>query len=60
MYICQEMAGARLKEIAAYFMLSHVGSLSFITHQIRQRKRTERRFSRLIEAVVRCVVKQAT
>jgi putative transposase len=37
MYLCQELAAAKLKEIANYFNLSHAGSVSFITHQIRQK-----------------------
>jgi putative transposase len=39
MYLCQELVAAKLKEIAYYFNLSHAGSVSFITHQIRQKKR---------------------
>jgi hypothetical protein len=40
MYLCQALlAAAKLKEIADYFNLSHAGSVSFITHQMRQKKR---------------------
>ena len=32
MYLCQELSGVTLREIAEYFGLKHIGSVSFITH----------------------------
>ena len=60
MYLCQEMADAKLCDIADHFNLGHPGSVSFITHQVRKRKREERSFARRIEAVVDGIVKQMT
>jgi|GEM_PF-1549283 len=60
MYLCQEVAGAKLAEIAVYFGLGHIGSVSFITHKIRKMKREDVKFGRKIESVVRYIVKQAT
>ena len=42
MYLYQALAAAKLKEIADYFNMSHAGSVSFITHQIRQKKREKK------------------
>ena len=60
MYLCQELASAKLKDIADYFNLNHVGSVSFITHQIRKRKREDQVFSQKINRLIKSVVKKAT
>jgi putative transposase len=52
MYLCQELTGATLSEIARVFNLTHPGSVSFITHQIRHRKPQERKLKRLIDRVI--------
>ena len=44
MYLCQELANVKLKDIAEHFNLSHVGSVSFITHQVRKMKRESKAF----------------
>lgn len=36
-YLCQQLAMAKLTDIATAFQLGHVGSVSFITHQVRMR-----------------------
>ena len=59
MYLCQEMANVKLKDIAEYFNLSHVGSVSFITHQLRKSKREDKRIARKIDAAVNSIMKQA-
>ncbi len=41
MHLCQEMAALKLKDIAERFGLAHVGSVSFITHQVRKKKRED-------------------
>ncbi|NOZ10872.1 MAG: hypothetical protein GXP09_07540 [Gammaproteobacteria bacterium] len=58
MYLCQEMADVKLKDIAEYFNLNHIGSVSFITHQLR--KRQDRGFTRTVDAVVESIMKQVT
>jgi chromosomal replication initiation ATPase DnaA len=60
MYLCQEMADAKLKDIAEFFKLSHVGSVSFITHQVRKKKREDKLFSSRINKTIKSIMKQAT
>jgi len=58
MYLCQEIADVKLKDIAEYFNLSPIGSVHFITHQAR--KRQNRDFIRTVDTVVESIMKQAT
>jgi len=60
MYLCQELADAKLKDIAEFFTLSHAGSVSFITHQIRKKKREDGVFLRRINETIRGIMKQVT
>ena len=60
MYLCQELAGAKLKDIAEFFKLSHVGSVSFITHQVRKKKREDKLFLSRINQTIMSIMKQAT
>ena len=60
MYLSQEIAAAKLQEIADYFNLGHTGSVSFITHQVRVMKETDKRFSSKIDKIVKSIVKQLT
>jgi len=60
MYFSQEIAGARLSEIADYFNLTHTGSVSFITHQIRKKKGEDAGMSRKIEKLTRDIMKKVT
>jgi len=60
MYLCQELADATLKDIAAFFTLSHTGSVSFITHQIRKKKREDRVYLHRINETIRGIVKQVS
>lgn len=38
-YLCQETTGATLREIAEVFNLGHYRSASYITHEVRVRKK---------------------
>ena len=60
MYLCQELADVKLKDIAEFFKLSHVGSVSFITHQVRKKKRENKAFLRRINEIIKSIMKQAT
>ncbi len=59
-YFCQDLVAAKLTDIAARFHLSHVGSVSFITHQIRKRERESSQFRTRVEGLIKSIVKQAT
>ena len=60
MYLCQELAGEKLKDIAELFKLSHAGSVSFITHQVRKKKREDKYFSSIINKTIKSIMKQAS
>ena len=60
MYLCQELSEAKLNDIAAYFNLGHVGSVSFITHQIRKKNRDDKIYLCRINELIMVVMKQAT
>jgi REP element-mobilizing transposase RayT len=59
MYLCQEMAHVKLKDIAAYFNLGHIGSVSFVTHQIRKKKKEDIQLARTMDAVIASIIKRA-
>ncbi len=60
MYLCQELSGLKLKEIANYFNLSHAGSVSYITHQIRKKNsenpERQKENNRLIKYIIKQVI----
>ncbi|GJL53934.1 MAG: hypothetical protein NPIRA02_10660 [Nitrospirales bacterium] len=58
MYLCQELADVQLKDIANYFQLRHVGSVSCCTHQVRQKKRTDARFAARLDKVIKHIINQ--
>ena len=60
MYLCQQLAMAKLTDIATAFQLGHVGSVSFITHQVRKRAKDDVRVRQQIERLIKSIVKQAT
>jgi hypothetical protein len=60
MYLCQQLAMAKLADIASPFQLGHVGSVSFITHQIRRRTKEDLRLRQQIKRLIKSIVKQAT
>ena len=60
MYLCQEISAAKLVDIAAYFGLGNIGSVSFITHQIRKRKREDDSFKSEIDSVILYIIRKVT
>jgi putative transposase len=60
MYLCQELTGAKLREIADYFDLKHGGSVSFINHQVRKMKKNDKGFKRNIDRLIKSLIKQET
>ena len=52
MYLCQELTDATLSEIAGQFNLSQPGSVSYVTHKIRQRLVSEKIFLTEIEGLI--------
>jgi putative transposase len=60
MHLCQQLTGAKLTEIASQFNLSNIGSVSFITHQIRKRAAENDLFNREINGLVISIIKKAT
>ena len=59
MYLCQELADVKLKDIAQYFNLGHIGSVSFVTHRIRKKKRENKAFFNRINELIDSIMKQA-
>ena len=59
-YLCQELSAAKLREIADYSNLNHAGSVSFITHQTRQKKREGKGVHHTVEGLVKSLINQAT
>ena len=60
MYLSQELTACYLKEIAAYFNLGNVGSVSHATSQIRMRKRSNKKYERKVEDIIKSIIRKAT
>jgi len=60
MYLCQEILDERLINIANFFNLTNMGSVSFITHQIRNLRKKDPDFSKKIDKLLESIIKQAT
>ena len=60
MYLCQQLGGHRLTDIMSKFGLSNVGSVSFITTQIRKRINEQPDFAKTIQRLTHNVIKQVT
>ncbi len=60
MYLCQQLGGYRLMDIMRAFGLSNVGSVSFITAQIRKRITETSHFAKTIQRIKHYVIKHAT
>lgn len=60
MYLCQQLGGHRLEDIIQTFGLSNVGSVSFITTQIRQRRHERPEFANAIQRLKHDIIKHAT
>ena len=52
MYLCQELAGAKLTEIAHEFNLSSLGAASHVTHNIRQLIKEDSGFKQLVKRLI--------
>lgn len=52
MYLCQELTGAKLIEIALQFNLSGMGSASHATHQVRQLIKEDSEFKQQVEQLI--------
>ena len=59
MYMCQQLGGYRLAEIMRQFGLSNIGSVSFITTQIRKHIKENKEFATVIQRVKRYIIKHA-
>ncbi len=60
MYFCQQLGGHRLADIMRAFGLSNIGSVSFITSQIRQHIKQDKAFAQAIRRVKRYLMTQVT
>jgi len=60
MYLCQQLGGSSLTDIMRTFGLSNVGSVSFITTQIRKRSQANTVFSTTLQRMKRYIIKHAT
>ena len=60
MHLCQELSGVTLREIAEYFGLKYIGSVSFISHQIRKEKQENRQLDKALGVVLDYIIKQVT
>ncbi len=60
MYFCQQLGGYRLREIMPQFGLSNIGSVSFITTQIRKHMKINHEFSGKIQTITRAILKHVT
>jgi len=60
MYLCQELCAKTLRELAEYFQLGHVGSVSYVTHQVREMKRTDKGFERKVDRLIKSIIVQVT
>jgi hypothetical protein len=59
MYLCQQLGDYRLADIMRMFGLTNIGSVSFITTQIRKRIKEDAKFSQAIQRVKRYIIKHA-
>ena len=59
MYLCQQLGGYPLAEIMKPFGLSNIGSVSFITTQIRKRRKENNEFFHTLQHVQYYILKHA-
>ena len=60
MHLCQEVAGARLVDIAKAFNLNHPGSVSYGTTQIRRLRTSDAKFRGRVERIIAKIIDQST
>ena len=58
MYLCQELTDKYLREIMYYFNLNHIGSVSYNSCKIRQKKNENKQFARRLKEIINKVAKQ--
>jgi len=59
-YLCQEIAEKKLREIAPVFGLSHANSASYVTSRVRKRLKEDRALGRDIEGISRIIIETVT
>jgi hypothetical protein len=57
--MCQQLGGSRLAEIMRPFELSNIGSVSFITTQIRKHIKEDEAFETAMQRVKGYIIKHA-
>ena len=60
MYLCHELSAAKLSQIADYFNLGHIGSVSFTTHKVRKQLKEDSSFKKKIDDLIKSIARQAT
>jgi len=60
MYLCQQVGGFPLEDIKVQFGLLNIGSVSFITSQVRHSIKTDSQFEKQIQSLKTYIVKNAT
>lgn len=60
MYLCQQLGGYSLNNIMIQFGLTNIGSVSYITSQIRKKINEDQQFDKQIQNMKRYIVKNAT
>lgn len=58
-YLCQELTQSKLFEIADYFELSSVGSVSHITSKVKKRRKLDSSFDREIKTLIKSIIRNA-
>jgi len=58
-YLCQQLAGFQLKDIMTHFGLTNIGSVSFITSQVRKRIQIDPEFSAEIDWMKKYIINNA-
>lgn len=60
LYLCQQLGGYRLSEIMTQFGLLNIGSVSFITSQIRKNIKDDCQLKKQIQQIKTYIIKNAT
>jgi putative transposase len=60
MYLCQQLSGDYLIDIAVYFNLSNTGSVSFATCNIKKKRSQDKKFNKTIEKIIDLIARKVT
>ena len=60
MYLCQELSGKFLKDIAIFFNLNHIGSVSYNTSTIRRKRNENKKFGKKLDKIIKLIHEQVT